>query len=149
MIQRIQTIFLALAAGAGFSTLGFPFAQVEEKIESSALFSNDLHYDFQDNIVLLIAFAVSGVLALVAIFLYKNRKKQILVTRIAAFAVFVSAGLAAFFLWQDVSVTAAADVLKVGVSAFTPIVSFVLLLLAAFYIGKDEKLVRSSYDRLR
>jgi len=149
MIQRIQTIFLALAAAANLSVFGLPFAEVNEKIANSTLFTNDLLYNFQDNIVLLIAYALSGVLALVAIFLFKNRKQQMLVTRLAAVATIISIVLTVVFFWKDYQTMATNTAVDDGIGAYTPIVGVILLFLANFYIGKDEKLVRSSYDRLR
>jgi len=140
---------LALAAGANLSVFGLPFAEVNEKIANSTLFTNDMLYNFQDNIVLLIAYALSGVLALVAIFLFKNRKQQMLVTRLAAVATIISIVLTVVFFWQDYQTMATEMTIDDGIGAYTPIVGVILLFLANFYIGKDEKLVRSSYDRLR
>jgi len=149
MIQRIQTIFLALAAGANLSVFGLPFAEVNEKIANSTLFTNDLLYNLQDNTILLVAYALSGVLALVAIFLFKNRKQQMLVTRIAAVVTIISVVLTVVFFWQDYQTLAANTAVDDGIGAYTPVIGVILLFLANFYIGKDEKLVRSSYDRLR
>lgn len=149
MIQRIQTIFLALAAGADFSIFGFPFASVSEKVQNSTLFSNDLLYNWQDNIALPIAFAISGILAVVAIFLFKNRKQQMLVTRLAAIASIISIVLMVVFLWQDYQTLTSNVTLDDGASAYTSIAGVILLILAHNFINKDEKLVRSSYDRLR
>lgn len=149
MIQRIQTIFLALAAGANLSVFGLPFAEVNEKIANSTLFTNDLLYNLQDNIVLLVAFALSGILALVAIFLFKNRKQQMMVTRLAAISTIISVVLTVVFFWKDYQTMTADAAVDDGIGAYTPIVGIILLFLANFYIGKDEKLVRSSYDRLR
>ena len=149
MIQRIQTIFLVLAVAANLSIFGLPFAEVNEKISNSTLFTNDMIYNFQDNIVLLIAYALSGLLALVAIFLFKNRKQQMLVTRLAAVATIISIVLTVVFFWQDYQTIATNTAVDDGIGAYTPIVGVILLFLANFYIGKDEKLVRSSYDRLR
>jgi membrane associated rhomboid family serine protease len=98
---------------------------------------------------LLVAYALSGVLALIAIFLFKNRKQQMLVTRIAAIATIISVVLTVVFFWQDYQTMTTDIVVDDGIGAYTPIVGIILLFLANFYIGKDEKLVRSSYDRLR
>lgn len=149
MIQRIQTVFLALAAGADLSVFGLPFASVSEKIPSSDLFTNDLLYNLQDNISLLIAYAVSGLLALAAIFLFNNRKQQMLVTRLAAVATIVSIVLTVFIFWRDYSALNSSVTPDDGFGIYTPIIGLVFLFLANKYINKDEKLVRSSYDRLR
>lgn len=149
MIQRIQTIFLALAAGADLSIFALPFASTTETVANSTLFTNDLLYNFQDNIVLLIAYALAGVLSLGAVFLFNNRKNQMLVTRLAAITTIIAIILTVVFFWRDYQTMASDVAINDGIGAYTPLVGLVLLFLANFYINKDEKLVRSSYDRLR
>ncbi len=149
MIQRIQTIFLALAAGADLSVFGLPFATVPETIASSTLFTNDLLYNLQDNVLLMIAYGLSGILALAAIFLYSDRKKQMLVTRLALVSTIISAVLTVVFLWRDTAVLESTVSPDDAFGAYMPIIGIVFLFLSNYYIKKDEKLVRSSYDRLR
>lgn len=149
MIQRIQSIFLFLAAGAELSVLGLPFASVERQIANSTLFTNDLLYNVQDNIILLIAYALAGVLALGAIFLYKNRPRQALVTRIAAIVSILAVVITVFVFWRDYSTLSSSVDPDDGIGAYLPFVGIVFLILANRYIGKDEKLVKSSYSRLR
>lgn len=149
MIQRIQTVFLALAAGADLSIFGFPFAVSSSQIEGSALFANDSLYNWQDNISLPIVFGIAGALALVAIFLFNDRKKQMLVTRIAVVASIIAVVLMVVFLWRDYQTMSSSVTLDDGIAAYTPIAGVIFLILAHRFINKDEKLVRSSYDRLR
>lgn len=142
MIQRIQSIFLLLGASASFSTLAIPFANAEEQV-TSPIFADQV-YNVQDNIVLLILFAVAGALAVASIFLYSNRTVQM---RLAIIALLVNlAGLtfAVIYLLQQVNFASIA--LSIGI--FLPLIAVIFLWLAHRNIRKDEKLVRSM-DRLR
>ncbi|MFK7950844.1 MAG: DUF4293 domain-containing protein [Saprospiraceae bacterium] len=147
MIQRIQSIYLLVAAACSFALFGFPFASVESKVADSALFSNDMVYNLSDNIALLAIYCLAGVVALVAIFLYNNRNRQKLVARVAAVFNLIGIVLAVILFMQD-SVMDSGVTPNDGIGLYTPIVGFVLILLAVRAIGKDENMVRSM-DRLR
>lgn len=142
MIQRIQSIFLLLSAGASFGTLVLPFANAPTAL-ASPIFA-DRVYNVQDHIVLLVLFAVAGALAVASIFLYKNRATQM---RLAIIALLVNlAGLtfAVIYLLQQVDFASIAY----SIGIFLPLLAVVFLWLAQRNIRKDEKLVRS-IDRLR
>ncbi len=145
MIQRIQSIFLLIAAAAGFSLLAFPFATTSEAITASSLFA-DSNYSVNDNIGLLILFAVAGVLALASIFMFNNRPLQMKLCRIAIIADVIGLVLAIILLWQDTGVSG--DSIQDGAGAYLPFVYLLFTILAVRYIKKDEKIV-SSMDRLR
>ena len=149
MIQRIQSIFLALAALCEFSLFKLPFATTAEPVQGSALFAGDTVYNINDQIILLILFVLTGLAALGAIFLYNNRKQQALVTRIAAVVSIVAILLVVIFFWRDYEVLESTARLDDGSGLYTTVAGSILLILANRYINKDEKLVRSSYDRLR
>ena len=146
MIQRIQTIFLFLAAVAGFGHLALPFASTPDPVGSSAIFA-DANYTVNDNPGLLVLFALAGALALGAVFLYKNRPLQLRITQFSIVAEVVGVVLAVVLFWQDGLIgsnTAVAD----GMGAYLPPVFLLFALLAMRGIRKDEKIVRSM-DRLR
>ena len=147
MIQRIQSIFLALAGGGLFSLFGLPFASTPKVVDNSTLFANDNVYNLMDNMALLLTFVVAGLLALAAIFLFNNRKTQLLLTRLAIITTIIGFGLVCLFMMQDWE--SMANSIDDGIGAYIPAVSVILLGLAHRYINKDEQLVRSSYDRLR
>lgn len=147
MIQRIQSIFLFLASACSFSLFGLPFANVEEKVANSALFSNDTVYNLSDSTALLGVYVLAGFLALAAIFLFKNRKQQTVVARIAAVVNLIGIILAVVLFMQD-PVMESSVTPDDGLGLYLPILGFVLNLLAIRAIGKDEKLVKSM-DRLR
>ena len=142
MIQRIQSIFLLLGAGASFGTLATPFANAEQATASS-IFADQV-YNVQDNIILLVLFAVAGALAVASIFLYANRITQM---RLAMIALVVNlAGLAFAVIYMLQQVNFASIAISIGI--FLPLIAVIFLWLAHRNIRKDEKLVRSM-DRLR
>ncbi len=147
MIQRIQSIFLLLASACSFALFGLPFATVKEQVADSALFATDTVYNLNDSTALLGIYVVAGLLALVAIFLFKNRKQQVVVARIAAVVNLIGIVLAIVMFIQD-SVMESTVTPDDGLGLYTPIIGFVLNLLAIRAIQKDDKLVKSM-DRLR
>ncbi len=142
MIQRIQSIFLLLSAGASFGTLAAPFANATTAL-ASPIFADKV-YNVQDNVALLVLFAVAGALAVASIFLYKNRTTQV---RLSIIALLVNLGGLAFaiiYLLQQVNYASIAY----SIGIFLPLLAVIFLWLAQRNIRKDEKLVRSM-DRLR
>jgi len=145
MIQRIQTIFLVLAAAAFFSLFGLDFAS--SNTENTG-FLADKAFDIQDHIALTVLAVLGGLLALAAVFLFNNRKLQMkfgygvillaIALPIAAIALFYSEFNA---LATNVKLT-----YSIGLAA--PILALVFTALANRFINKDEKLVKSM-DRLR
>ena len=146
MIQRIQTIYLALAAACAFGLFALPFATSEVNPQAESLFADGV-YDITDNTALLVLFCVAGAMALISIFLFKNRKQQLLLGRFALIADILGIILVLWLIYQD-GLTGKQDVQEqLGVGL--PILFLVFGFLALRNIQKDEKLVRSSYDRLR
>ena len=146
MIQRIQTIFLAVGGGLLLSVLGLPFATTPSAVTGSAFFA-DATYSAQDHPALLALFGLGGLLAIVGVFLFRNRLLQMRLTIFSAIAAILAIALTVLlFLQESKSLGDAA--INDGVGAYLPILGLVCLLLAYWFIGKDEKLVRSM-DRLR
>lgn len=141
MIQRVQTIFLFLAAAAAFSLFKLPFATSDQAVQAS--FFEDKVYDIQDHIALLSLFIGAGTLALLSIFLFNNRKLQMIMTRIALLANVAGLLVAAFFFTDDHNKTGEA-----GLGVYLPVAFVIFGLLALRFIRKDENLVKSM-DRLR
>lgn len=146
MIQRIQTVFLLLAAASGFGLLATPIAITPEKIQNSTLFS-DSTYSVGDNLGLVALFALAGALALASIFLFKNRQAQMKITRFAIIADVLGLVLAIILFWQDVQNLASANINDLA-GAYLPFAFLLFGILALMFIQKDERLVRSM-DRLR
>lgn len=146
MIQRIQSIYLVLAAAAAFALLKLPFAQSSENVQTSALFG-DGFFNIQDHIALLIFFVLAGILSLAGIFLFKNRPLQLKVCRFAIIANVLGLVFSIIFYIQDAANLQTVEV-DDGFGLYLPIGFIVLGLLALRAISKDENLVKSM-DRLR
>jgi drug/metabolite transporter (DMT)-like permease len=135
MIQRIQTIWLLLAAAASLAALKFSFYS---GVKDNNLFSE---LNGTGNFFLLLISVAVALAALAAIFLYKNRKLQIqiclvgLLLQIAAIVVYFTE--VKKFTNGNFTIT----------SVFTFVIP-VLFVLAWLGIRKDEKLIKSM-DRLR
>jgi len=146
MIQRIQSIFLLLASACAFSLFAFPFAK-SQTMAQSTIFADGL-YNLQDNIGLLALFCLAGLLTFVGIFLFRNRKTQLLVNRIAITANIIGLALAVVLFMNDSHNMAHNVNPDDGIGAYLPFVFLVFAFLANHFINKDEKLVQSM-DRLR
>jgi hypothetical protein len=158
MIQRIQSVFLALAAAAVLLLFVFPMAEYRLSDEGryhmglTGLVRDDgtpvQDADYQLPIVVL-ALVLAG-LWLVALFLYRNRSRQL---RILRYGFLMAAALQAS-LWITHGSIAAylAQDARAGYSLlpafFIPVAGAVLAFMADRAIRKDEALVRSA-DRLR
>lgn len=135
MIQRIQSVYLALAAIVAGS-LPFVF-DLWETTENAAVFAIDKQY-------LLVGFLISAVMSLASIFMFKNRKSQFVINR---FNIILNFILLAVFVYSSLTASGEMEVSEKGVGIL-PIISIVLLVLANKAIKKDEDLVKS-VDRLR
>jgi len=146
MIQRIQSVFLLLAAAAAFGLFALPFASTNKAIANSSIFQDNL-YDINDHIGLLVLFCGAGALAFISIFLFKNRKTQLLVGRLAIIANIIGLVLAIALFMNDRG-TLGEQTPDDGLGIFLPIAFLIFAFLAQRFISKDDKLVKSM-DRLR
>lgn len=145
MIQRIQSVFLLLAAGGLGSLFAVPFARSQQPIEASS-FMQDSLYNLSDHVALMVVFGLTAVLALVSIFLFRNRKLQLRLVALTLVGVVAGIALAVGLLLQQ-GITIDAGI-QGGIGAYLPLAAIVFLALAYRFIQKDDKLVRSM-DRLR
>ena len=137
MIQRIQTFYLFIVAGisAGLIFLVNLWVTIGEVVVFA-----------KDDIVYFSMFIASAILALVAIFMFKNRKFQFVLGRLNIILNFILLGL---FVYRSLSISGeTSDVSEKGIGMLLPIFSIVFLVLANKAIKKDEDLVKS-VDRLR
>ena len=147
MIQRIQTIFLLLAAGFFGGTALLPLMRSSEPIPTSRYFSDSV-FQAGDHPLLFAMTALGAVLALAAVFLYRKRPLQKQLALFSALTVLLAAIVMAVFFFQDQKNSAEWRPLQHSLGAYLAIPGMVSALLARYFIGKDEKLVRSM-DRLR
>src|SRR5687768_15780399 len=75
MIQRLQSVWLLLAAAAAFCSLQFSFYSGNLIAANQA--KSFVALNAQSNLLLLILSAGVGIASLISIFLYKNRKTQL------------------------------------------------------------------------
>ncbi len=137
MIQRIQTIWLLLASAGAWLGLKLSFY--------SGTYTKDNTYHLltgTDNMGLLIITSLMGALALLSIFLYKNRILQL---RLCLGGIALALVLA-FLYWRETSDFSTGKYSLEGTIALLAVI--VCFVLAARGIAKDEKTVKDS-DRLR
>jgi hypothetical protein len=136
MLQRIQTVYLLIAAGisAGLIFVFNLWINTDEVI----LFA-------KDEMLYLSMFLGSAALSLISIFRYKDRKSQFVLGRLNIILNFILLGL---FVYRSQTLSGETDVSEKGIGILLPIFSIVFLVLANKAIKKDEDLVKS-VDRLR
>jgi Domain of unknown function (DUF4293) len=139
MIQRVQSLWLLLAATAAFLTLKFSFFS-GNKIELNQP-PKFTYLNATGSLMLLILTIGIGITAFIAIFLYKNRKMQL---RITLWAIIISIINLALYYFETRKFTEGNYDLTAIIALAIP----VILIFAARGIYKDEKLVKS-LDRLR
>ncbi len=145
MIQRIQTIFLLLTVGAFGALFEFPFATSDQ---ITAQFLSDKVFDITDHPVLLGLAIGGGILALVDIFLFKNRKLQINIGYLIILLALLLPALA-FFLFKDESSKTDITVhIFDHFGIYLPVAAVLFTSIANYFVRKDDKLVKSM-DRLR
>ncbi|GIZ15939.1 DUF4293 domain-containing protein [Capnocytophaga catalasegens] len=123
MIQRIQTIYLLIIV----------------LINSIVLFLFPI--DFITNI----GMGIVATLALISIFLFKNRKKQFVFNRINILCNLIILGVLVY--WK-LNSSGEVEISEKGVLVLVPLISIVFLFMANRAIRRDEQLVKSA-DRLR
>ncbi len=146
MIQRIQTVWLLLAAltAAGVFFTDLFRAQI---IEDTVAVTKNI--DATGEFVLLLVAIPMVLLPLVAIFMFRNRKKQ---RGMVWIGFLVTVGFIALSLMiisnykNDPAIRITSGSYHIG--SVLPVVSLFFLILAIRGINRDEKLVRS-LDRLR
>jgi Ca2+/Na+ antiporter len=136
MLQRIQTIYLLLAA---INSAGLVF--IFELWENSA---GESVY-VEDQLIALGMFMASAAISLVSIFMFRNRKLQFVLGRLN---IILNLFLLGVFVYWSLTLPGELDISEKGIGMFLPIISIVFIVLANKAIKKDEDLVKSA-DRLR
>lgn len=146
MIQRIQSIFLLLLAVSIGLLFVWPIATSSQK--DAYLFA-DGQYSVEDNTVLMLLTALCAVLAIGAIFLFRNRGLQLRMTYLATVCSILIPLVAILIYLNDTKNSAVpANTIDDQVGAYLPVLGILFGILAARAIRKDDKLVKSM-DRLR
>lgn len=154
MIQRIQTIYLALAAICLILTAVFGFSDYQWG-ENGVVFAingvspnpKEINTWFPYYIVLPIIAAI----CVVTIFQFKNRKRQMQICRLLyllILAVIVFLFLDVTGLTSQLVDEGTEVVVGYGIGMFLPVAALPFVFLASRAIKRDEKLIKS-VDRLR
>ncbi len=143
MIQRIQTLYLMVAAVAAGGLI-FVFSlwiENEQTTYAFNLFSSE-------NMLLKmipIFFIGSSVLSLITIFLFNKRQLQFVLNRLNILINLILLGVLIYYLLM---LSGETKISEKGIGVFIPFIVVLLLVLANRAIYKDENLVKS-VDRLR
>ena len=130
MIQRIQSIFFLLSAMVSLFIVRFIPVLSQE---------NQIMFLYKDFIYLRLFLLVSVFLSLYAIFQYKNRNKQRILSSLSRLMI-TFFYLAILFFFRDEY--------KFEIGVFLCIIPFLFLFGASYFIKKDEKLIKDA-DRIR
>lgn len=150
MLQRIQSVYLILAAAAMLISIAVPLASFhfnsdEVLFEAMGIYLNG---DLTDSTWgLFVIGLTSSILALITLFLYKNRLMQI---RLSIFNIVLMIGFYLYFGFILYKVYPVENLVfsKVGFGAIMPVISIIFTILAIRKIGADEALIQS-LNRLR
>jgi len=135
MLQRIQTVYLAIALIiAAVLPYFFPLWKIDGK---DFMFNKDLLY--------VSLFGLSTALTAISIISFKKRQHQFVLNRLNIILNLILLGL---FVYRSLNLSGGATAPEKGIGMFLPIFSIVFLVLANKAIKKDEDLVKS-VDRLR
>ncbi|TMM32079.1 DUF4293 family protein [Polaribacter aestuariivivens] len=143
MIQRIQSIYLFLASVISGGLI-FVF-NLWENLKNKVFAFDLLSAESLSLKIIPILFLVSATLSLIAIFLFKNRKLQFVIGRLAILVNLILLGLS---VYVSLTLPGGINISENGIGMFIPILAILLLVLANKAIKKDEDLVKS-VDRLR
>lgn len=157
MIQRIQSVYLLLVVVSLAAMFFFPLASfIGGEKDQLVLFIYQLVSEVPDsqpdvplyfiypNLALV---SLSIVISFVSIFLFKNRKRQMILVRLVLLLILGLIG--AFFFYYAVTLEEISGIAaNYETGSYMPLIAFVFLVLAYRGIMNDEKLIRSA-DRLR
>lgn len=139
MLQRIQTIYLILAAVVtGVLPFVFPLWKQQTGTEI-------VDFYFMQEMSYVTLFGLSTTLSIVSIMTFKKRQNQFVMGRLN---IILNLFLLGLFVYRLLTVSGETSVSEKGIGMFLPIVAIVFLVLANKAIKKDEDLVKS-VDRLR
>lgn len=155
MIQRIQTVFLFLAAIFAGVLFFSPIAAFEHGAEVMKLtvlgVNNQVDAQYFNAIYtlpLLVLTILVVAIPMVTIFMYKKRELQIKLSSLNVFLNAIICGLIFLYYTSNIEKTIAAEGVAYLFGTYIPLINMVLSILAMRWIKKDIELLRS-VDRLR
>lgn len=138
MIQRLQTLWLLLAAVFDAITFRFPFYNGDWTKDT---IPSPIDLDADTTTPLLLITILTGALAFAAIFLFGNRKLQL---KLAIVGLLLAIGMLVLYFMEMQNFTNGA----IALSCIFPFAVAALFIMAIRGIRADEKLIKS-LDRLR
>jgi hypothetical protein len=144
MIQRIQSVWLFLAAISFLAQWLPEMVMVRTMTPGPGIYSDKVLY-VGESIALMLGSGISGLLAFIAIFLFKERTFQIMTTALASLTqLILCVGTVFFGLYKTKKLNA----FDPDMGLFLAMAGMVFIWLATRAIKKDQELVKSM-DRLR
>jgi len=149
MIQRIQTVYLALLVICLGVTFAFPFAEYPNGVELNAFGVSENALKVSTWFPYYVTLALSIGLGIMTIAQFKNRKRQLQLGKVNYFIIIITL----IFISIDSDATTKKlglmpTAISYGVGMFLPVAALAFQFLANRGIKADEKLVKSM-DRLR
>lgn len=133
MIQRLQSLFLFFAT-VSLLVIVYYFPLLKDS-------SNNVEYYLKNSSsILRYMILATSILSVFAIFQFRNRNKQKIIVRISRLLITISLLLILFVETTEVK--------KVASGTLLLVIPFVFLVLANFFINKDQKLINES-ERIR
>lgn len=137
MLQRIQSVWLLLCAACIFLTLKFStYSGTNKRLESPGLLTGT------ETILMMASTIAIGILALITIFLYNNRKLQLRLTIVAI----LLETILLYLYYREIILYVGKGAISITALLHVAVIFF--LLMAAKGINNDEKLIKDS-NRLR
>ncbi|MCK9204488.1 MAG: DUF4293 domain-containing protein [Bacteroidales bacterium] len=158
MLQRIQSVYLAIVAIACILLFFFPLATYYHELLGNYQFfvygitcmdpETKVHFNALFTLPLIILVAISFILTIFTIFLYKKRLLQIRLCSINVLVNIILIMVIFFFYAAKIKTMTQIEPEYNYAGIIMPLISLIFLILASRAIRKDETLVKSS-DRLR
>lgn len=135
MIQRIQSIFILFSVFFSLIAVGFFYLT----------FGEFLVFTIDFKLIIVSVLLTSGLLSMVSLLLFKNRKNQIVLNNLV---VLLNVTLVALFLYQLLNLSGESIVSEKGILVLFFLIVIFSSVFANRYIKKDQRLVKS-VDRIR
>ena len=149
MIQRIQSVYLAIAIICLALLFIFPFSSYPGMEFNLMELTNSSESGVKILYPLVVNVMISIILSVLSIISFKNRKRQQLFNKINFVVLLV---LLIVMFWDFNTIASQLPIersdISFGVGLFLPIVALISLLMANRAISQDEKLIKSM-DRIR
>ena len=157
MIQRVQSLFLLVAAVAAIAVLFIPIGNIID-VSGLCLYQYDAFslkkegVGIMSTLYIAILWGVSAILSIVTIFMFKNRALQVRLNGVNMLVMLAALITMLYiypnFVFEKRQFVTSSSVLDFNRLILISLVPAVSLYLANMFIKKDEKKVRAA-DRLR